>query len=209
MAPVLPIQMGAINADRRLAMLERLYTRRECPEKTVKILDGVIPLPDRTSLQNRHTSRHGELNPKNPPRKKAITRLGGSSEHLDGYSSICPNQRYYEIADDMVIQLTVIVGNLCCQTSVRSIVHPHFPNPLPPPECQPNESITPLREFLAPSERGRQPPCSQMSVRPQIRLVIRPLRALRAATWFALRPPQTRKCIQVQVRKVSRVLLRP
>ncbi|MED6142613.1 hypothetical protein PIB30_115457, partial [Stylosanthes scabra] len=32
MAPILPIQMSAVNTDERLAMLERFHTRRECPE---------------------------------------------------------------------------------------------------------------------------------------------------------------------------------
>ncbi|MED6191465.1 hypothetical protein PIB30_000566 [Stylosanthes scabra] len=102
------------------------------------------------------------------PLQEAVTRLSGSSEHLDGYRSIGLNQQKYEIADDMVIKLSVIAENVCCQTSVRSIVLPHFPQTLPLPEC--------------PS------------------LITRPLRALRAAASFALFPPRTRKCIQVQVR---------
>ncbi|MED6195368.1 hypothetical protein PIB30_037293 [Stylosanthes scabra] len=144
--------MGAINADQRLAMLKRLHTRRECPKQMVKIHLGVVPLPYRTSPQNRHTARHGELNPQNPPRKKVLTRLGSCSEHLDGHNSISPNQRQYEIAHDMVIQLPVIAGNVSSQISVRSVVHPHFPHTLPLPECQPNEPITPLPELLALSE---------------------------------------------------------
>ncbi|MED6216046.1 hypothetical protein PIB30_004077 [Stylosanthes scabra] len=46
---------------------------------------------NRKRLQNRYTAKHGELNPKDPAWHEAVTRLSGSSEHLDWDGSISPN----------------------------------------------------------------------------------------------------------------------
>ncbi|MED6198908.1 hypothetical protein PIB30_071019 [Stylosanthes scabra] len=93
--------MGHINADQRLAMLECFHTWKECPEKTVKILDGLIhlaPHPDRTSLQNWHivfptnpfaSGVSNELANYTPIRNACTIRESGSKFKFDKCGGYC------------------------------------------------------------------------------------------------------------------------